>query len=231
MWKCANCNKENREDRSDCWNCSAIKGSSSPKNSAKSQNKINDDLKYCISPKEPKPKTVSNSSGNQNNLLTNSQYDLLIKVGDKLGSSHPTFLIAKGIIVAIIGIGLVILSPRFIFFQHRSGDIFGIDPHVQDLTGVAMFFGVALLIIGAVIAVIGFVISTHLSTQNAPITQPFFNELVSPKSIELGNTPDEVQSVMGNPNKIINLGTKVIHIYDDMKIIYDDGKVSDVQLS
>jgi hypothetical protein len=96
--------------------------------------------------------------------------------------------IAKGIVIAIIGIGLIILSPRLIFFQRRSGDIFGIDPQIQDLTGVAMFFGVALLIIGTIIAVIGFVISTHLSTQNAPATQPFVTESVSPKSIELGNS-------------------------------------------
>ena len=35
---------------------------------------------------------------------------------------------------------------------------------------------------------------------------------------------------MGNPDKIIDLRTQVIHIYKDMKIIYVDGKVSDVQL-
>lgn len=32
------------------------------------------------------------------------------------------------------------------------------------------------------------------------------------------------------PDKIINLGARVIHVYMDMKIIYVDGRVSDVQL-
>ena len=38
-------------------------------------------------------------------------------------------------------------------------------------------------------------------------------------------------SVMGQPDKIINLGARVIHVYKDMNITYVDGKVSDVQLS
>jgi len=30
MWKCANCGKENRDDRNHCWSCSTVKGASTP---------------------------------------------------------------------------------------------------------------------------------------------------------------------------------------------------------
>ena len=71
---------------------------------------------------------------------------------------------------------------------------------------------------------IGFLISTQTKTPPTKITQQTeVNELISPKSIELGNNPNEVQLVMGKPEKIINLSTQVIHIYKDMKIIYVDG--------
>jgi hypothetical protein len=73
--------------------------------------------------------------------------------------------------------------------------------------------------------------STRMTVSPGLITQPVVPRSASPKSIELGNTPDEVQLVMGQADKIINLGARVIHVYKDMKIIYVDGKVSDVQLS
>jgi hypothetical protein len=107
----------------------------------------------------------------------------------------------------------------------------GGSEQITDLRDAAKFCGVALLIVGGIISAIGF--SQFKSTQPtmppAPATQPVVTQSISPKSIELGNTPDEVQSVMGQPDKIINLGARVIHVYEDMKIIYVEGKVSDVQ--
>jgi hypothetical protein len=50
-----------------------------------------------------------------------------------------------------------------------------------------------------------------------------------PQTIEKGMTPDEVQNALGKPDKIVNLGTKQLYIYKDMKITFVNGKVSDVQ--
>ena len=54
-------------------------------------------------------------------------------------------------------------------------------------------------------------------------------ESIVPKSISLGDYFEEVESVLGKPEKSIYLGAKVIYVYKDMKIIFVDGKVSDVQ--
>jgi len=50
-----------------------------------------------------------------------------------------------------------------------------------------------------------------------------------PQTIEKGQTTDQVQATLGKPDKIVNLGTKQIYIYKDMKVTFLNGKVSDVQ--
>jgi len=50
-----------------------------------------------------------------------------------------------------------------------------------------------------------------------------------PQTIEKGQTTDQVQAALGKPDKIVNLGTKQIYIYKDMKVTFLNGKVSDVQ--
>jgi hypothetical protein len=49
------------------------------------------------------------------------------------------------------------------------------------------------------------------------------------KTVELGQTADQVKSALGAPDKIIKLGPKEIYVYKDMKVVFMDGKVSDVQ--
>ena len=50
-----------------------------------------------------------------------------------------------------------------------------------------------------------------------------------PVTIALGQTPDQVVGMKGQPlNKVI-LGAKTIYVYSDMKIIFMRDKVSDVQ--
>ena len=49
------------------------------------------------------------------------------------------------------------------------------------------------------------------------------------KTVELGQTPDQVRTAVGAPDKIIKLGAKEIYVYKDMKVVFVDGKVSDVQ--
>ena len=51
----------------------------------------------------------------------------------------------------------------------------------------------------------------------------------APKTVSIGQTTDEVVSAFGQPQKIVNLGKKVMYFYPDMKVIFVDGKVSDVQ--
>ena len=51
----------------------------------------------------------------------------------------------------------------------------------------------------------------------------------APPSVELGQTPNQVQAAMGAPTRVANLGPKVIYYYNGMKITFMNGKVSDVQ--
>jgi hypothetical protein len=52
---------------------------------------------------------------------------------------------------------------------------------------------------------------------------------VQSKTVKLGMSPDEVKQSLGNPDKIVDLGAKQVFIYKDVKVIFIDGKVSDVQ--
>jgi hypothetical protein len=49
------------------------------------------------------------------------------------------------------------------------------------------------------------------------------------KTIALGQTMDEVVGILGPPQKKVNLGTKEIYFYPDMKVVFISGKVADVQ--
>lgn len=51
----------------------------------------------------------------------------------------------------------------------------------------------------------------------------------SVKTVQLGQGTDEVVQILGQPDKIIDLGSKVIYVYPDLKITFQDGKVADVQ--
>jgi len=50
-----------------------------------------------------------------------------------------------------------------------------------------------------------------------------------PVSIEKGMSVDDVEAAMGKPDKKVTLGSKQIYYYKDMKVIFLNGKVSDVQ--
>jgi len=61
------------------------------------------------------------------------------------------------------------------------------------------------------------------------VTKPIQPPAPPPKTISLGQTKDEVLAVLGQPNKVANVGTKEIDYYPDMKVIYVNGKVADIQ--
>lgn len=48
-------------------------------------------------------------------------------------------------------------------------------------------------------------------------------------TIKLGMTPEEVTAAFGEPQKKVDLGTKLIYYYKDMKVTFVKGKVTDVQ--
>jgi hypothetical protein len=62
-----------------------------------------------------------------------------------------------------------------------------------------------------------------------PAAQDQQQQQAQPVSIEKGMTTDQVEAAMGQPDKKVNLGTKQIYYYKDMKVIFLSGKVSDVQ--
>lgn len=51
----------------------------------------------------------------------------------------------------------------------------------------------------------------------------------STKTVELGQTPQQVEAALGKPDTIVNLGAKMTYVYKTMKVIFQDGKVADVQ--
>src|SRR5208282_346915 len=50
-----------------------------------------------------------------------------------------------------------------------------------------------------------------------------------PAQVQLGQTADQVVAILGQPDKIANLGSKKIYWYKDMKITFVNDKVTDVQ--
>ena len=50
-----------------------------------------------------------------------------------------------------------------------------------------------------------------------------------PASIQLGQTIDQVVAALGQPKKTVDLGSKKIYVYKDLKVTFVNGKVTDVQ--
>lgn len=50
-----------------------------------------------------------------------------------------------------------------------------------------------------------------------------------PATVEIGQTTDEVVAILGQPDKILNLGPKQIYVYKDLKVTFVKGKVTDAQ--
>jgi hypothetical protein len=61
----------------------------------------------------------------------------------------------------------------------------------------------------------------------APLTPPVPQG--PPPVLKLGLTFDEVISIQGQPKNIIDLGAKKTYNYPDMKIVFTNGKVTDIQ--
>jgi hypothetical protein len=66
------------------------------------------------------------------------------------------------------------------------------------------------------------------SSSAAPVAAPGASS-AAPATVTLGQTTAEVEAIMGKPKSIANLPTKVIYVYDGLKVVFVNGKVSDVQ--
>lgn len=62
-----------------------------------------------------------------------------------------------------------------------------------------------------------------------PPPPPADEPAAPPKTISIGQTPEQVTAAMGQPEKIVKLAKKEIYYYKDLKVIFTAGKVSDVQ--
>ncbi len=60
-----------------------------------------------------------------------------------------------------------------------------------------------------------------------PAQQP--SQQAEPQTIEKGQTTDQVQAALGKPDKVVNLGSKQLYVYKDLKVTFVNGKVVDVQ--
>ena len=45
----------------------------------------------------------------------------------------------------------------------------------------------------------------------------------------MGQTAAQVEAIMGKPKSIANLPNKTIYVYEGLKVVFVNGKVSDVQ--
>ena len=54
-------------------------------------------------------------------------------------------------------------------------------------------------------------------------------QAAAPATVQIGQTPDDVVGILGQPEKIVNLGAKQIYVYKDLKVTFMNGKVTDAQ--
>jgi hypothetical protein len=52
---------------------------------------------------------------------------------------------------------------------------------------------------------------------------------VQPKIVRLGQTLEQVDQSLGAPQKILKAGAEVIYVYQDLKVTFENGKVTDLQ--
>jgi hypothetical protein len=73
-------------------------------------------------------------------------------------------------------------------------------------------------------------ISEWLDTEEEahPTTQPR-RSVKTTRTIRLGQTTDEVTTILGPPEKQVLLGIKKIFVYSDLKVVFMDGKVIDAE--
>lgn len=149
MWRCNSCGNENQDDRTSCWKCWIPKDETIP------------------------PKTVRVSLAESLSASSGSEGKQQTKSNQKPADTS-TALIAVGIVAAIIGVALYLISPSFIFYDKVPGQFMGTPimlDRTKDFTGVTKFGGIFLLVGGGIIAAIGFS-QFHSNQRNTPRPEP-----------------------------------------------------------
>jgi len=67
------------------------------------------------------------------------------------------------------------------------------------------------------------------SPQSPQEAQPAQPQQQQPATVQLGMSTDQVQTALGKPDKIFNVGAKQVYVYKDVKVTFLNGQVSDVQ--
>jgi hypothetical protein len=149
-----------------------------------------------------------------------------------------TFILCFGLTGALLG-GLIgfLLRPSvlgigqlpFMVVITRGANLQGLDEVFVPIAETSFNYMLVGVLIGGMGGGIGGFSFFNMKSSASSPKNEMSRRSTPPKSIELGDALERVQAVIGQPEKIVNLGAKVIHIYKDMKIVYVDGKVTDVQ--
>lgn len=67
------------------------------------------------------------------------------------------------------------------------------------------------------------------AAQDSNSSGPSNNSGAPPKRVQVGDSRRRVEEILGQPDTIADLGSKVVYLYRALKITFVDGKVSDVQ--
>jgi len=67
------------------------------------------------------------------------------------------------------------------------------------------------------------------SGQGQPVAQLSNEPPHQTRTIQLGQSTDEVTNALGRPDKVVNLGRKQIYVYKDLKGTFVKGEVADGQ--
>jgi len=160
---------------------------------------------------------------------------LIKPVGQETSGASPIWvaLILGGLVGAFIGFLLRPSAPLigqlpFGTVITRGGDLTGFDRILVSVAQASFNYMVAGLVLGGIV---GAGVGAYLSKREPEASPESWKEIqpTPPRSVELGQTPEQVEATLGPPDKKINLGSKVVYIYKDVKIIFLDNKVNDVQ--
>jgi hypothetical protein len=72
-------------------------------------------------------------------------------------------------------------------------------------------------------------LSAPQAAPSIPLPAPAPQPPAPTQTIGMGETIDQVQAALGQPQQIIDLGSKKIYKYASLKVVFVDGRVSDVQ--
>jgi hypothetical protein len=75
----------------------------------------------------------------------------------------------------------------------------------------------------------GEVAESKLVKQQAQTSAPATQPEPSIKSIQMGQTPEQVIAILGNPEVTINLSARTVYVYRHFKIVFVGGRLSEVQ--